>query len=412
MRQPRYFRSSAEHGATRPIILGLLICLGLWGALTRTMAPTDTATMDNYRQIAEAYTTHAQAFYAAESGLAEARARLRLSAGGQRLIDTAMHDPTWGTMLTSQITAQEPTAALSGYPQVASVQSDLDYHVTIRHATTPGTATVLRWGDAHGMGLFNRNTTRGEPIYVLHAQGKYADSRHTIEAEVAPEPPPTVPAAVYVAGGMHAHTTRVAITGIDSCGTPSQAGIQTPLAMEGLSWPAGVALHGTPPVATHAQPLQIPLMVHTLRAHATSVYTSDVVHAAGAPAPHWGTPTVGATPHAPSTCQAQHIVYYDTHGARGHLASGTTGCGILLVDGDLEINGTFTWYGAILVNGGLRLSGDGVQHITGGVVVAGTVTATAGTDLQILYCSEAIAQPVRSLPLRILAWRDRFPNAP
>jgi hypothetical protein len=82
------------------------------------------------------------------------------------------------------------------------------------------------------------------------------------------------------------------------------------------------------------------------------------------------------------------------------------------VEGDVEINGDFTWYGAILVTGSLSLTGGGVQQVTGGIVAAGAVTLDHGAETSILYCSEAIARQTRGMPLRILAWRDSFPTAP
>ena len=108
----------------------------------------------------------------------------------------------------------------------------------------------------------------------------------------------------------------------------------------------------------------------------------------------------------PSTCQEGHIVHYDTHGTRGRLHPGTTGCGMLLVEGDVEIDGDFSWYGAILVTGSLHLTGGGIKQVTGGIVVAGAAMLEAGTETSLVYCSEAIAQQTHSLPLRILTWRD------
>jgi hypothetical protein len=83
---------------------------------------------------------------------------------------------------------------------------------------------------------------------------------------------------------------------------------------------------------------------------------------------------------------------------------------VLLVEGDLEIDGDFSWYGAILVTGSLHLTGGGVKQVTGGIVVAGAATLDAGAETSLVYCSEAIAQPTHSLPLRILTWRDDLPT--
>src|SRR5206468_7264246 len=112
----------------------------------------------------------------------------------------------------------------------------------------------------------------------------------------------------------------------------------------------------------------------------------------------------------PSTCQERYIVYYDTHGSQGRFGTGTTGCGLLLVEGDVEIDGDFSWYGAILVTGSLHLTGGGIKQVTGGMVVEGAVTIHDGAETSLVYCSEAITRQTRSMPLRILTWRDVLPT--
>jgi hypothetical protein len=92
------------------------------------------------------------------------------------------------------------------------------------------------------------------------------------------------------------------------------------------------------------------------------------------------------------------------------LHAGTTGCGVLLVEGDIEINGAFAWYGAIVVTGSLHLTGGGLKQVTGGIVVAGAAMIDEGVEMHLVYCSEAIAQQTRSMPLRILTWRDVVPT--
>ena len=78
----------------------------------------------------------------------------------------------------------------------------------------------------------------------------------------------------------------------------------------------------------------------------------------------------------------------------------------------MEIQGDFSWYGAILVTGSLSLTGGGSKQVTGGVVVGGAVTSEPGGETALVYCSEAIAQQTRYMPLRILSWRDDLPSTP
>ncbi len=77
MMQHRRHVSPRESGAALTVVLGLLTLLALWGVTTVTSNSSETRAVENDRQIAQHYTTHAQAFYAAEAGSEEARARLR-----------------------------------------------------------------------------------------------------------------------------------------------------------------------------------------------------------------------------------------------------------------------------------------------------------------------------------------------
>ena len=406
MMQHRRHVSPRESGAALTVVLGLLTLLALWGVTTVTSNSSETRAVENDRQIAQHYTTHAQAFYAAEAGSEEARARLRTYAGQHRIIDNAPDDPTWGVAIGITREVQEPASHLQHYERLASLQTDLPYTVTIRHATRAADAAVLRWGDERGAGAYSRNATHGANIYVITAYSAVGEARHTIEIEAAPEPPPTVPAALYVAGPLHMHGEHTHIIGLDSCGEQHQAGMRTTLPSSAMTPPGEATIAGVPPVAYDSTALHVQAIVDTLKERATVVY----VPAAASSGEHWGTPTFGTTLQTPSTCPEGHIVHYDTHGTRGRLQPGTTGCGVLLVEGDIEINGDFSWYGAILVTGSLHLTGGGIKQVTGGIVVAGTALLDAGAETSLVYCSEAIAQQTRSMPLRILTWRDALPT--
>jgi hypothetical protein len=406
MMQYRRHVSPPESGAALTVVLGLLTLLALWGVTTVTINPSETQTVKNDRQIAQSYATYAQMFYAAEAGSEEARARLRTQAGQHQIIDNASDDPTWGVAIGSTGEVQEPASHLQHYVRVASLQTDLPYTVTIRHATRAADTAVLRWGDVHGTGVASRNATHGANIYVITASSVLGEARHTIEIETTPELPPTVPAALYVAGSLRMHGEHTHMTGFDRCGEQHQAGVRTTMSAGDMILPGEATMTGVPPVAYNSTALHVQAMVDRLKERATVVY----VPAAASAAEHWGTPTFGATLQTPSACQESHIVHYDTPGTRGRLHPGATGCGVLLVEGDLEIDGDFSWYGAILVTGSLHLTGGGVKQVTGGIVVAGAATLDAGAETSLVYCSEAIAQPTHSLPLRILTWRDDLPT--
>jgi len=91
------------------------------------------------------------------------------------------------------------------------------------------------------------------------------------------------------------------------------------------------------------------------------------------------------------------------------LAGNSHGAGILLVDGNLELNGGFTWYGVIIVTGALDYTGGGEKNVTGGILTgeAATVQVDLGGNAGILYCSE-VADRLKKIvsPLRMTRWKD------
>ncbi len=371
-------------------ILGGMALYTLWGlyALTSTAtgAPSAAHDHDSAQEQAQAQALHAQALYSAEAGIDEARARLRLSASPHRLVDTAPDDPSWSATLSPQDTPLPAADDIHHVVRLASMQNALPYLVTLRHATRTVDGAVLRWGDAQGTGVPSRNTTHGEPVYVLTARGMAGDTNATVEVEAAYEPPPTVPAALSAGGPVRLGSVHTHFNDTDSCDASSQPGGQLSMAAA-----SGVS---------HSTPLQVHKMVAALKARATHAHT-----AGGS----WGTPMLGATRNAPSLCHEYHIVYYDTQGTQGRLASGTTGCGLLLVEGDVDIAGELTWYGPMLITGSLHGTAQSRLHVTGGLVVGGAVTFEAEAEAQVLYCRAAIAQPTQTLPLRILSWRTVLP---
>ena len=83
---------------------------------------------------------------------------------------------------------------------------------------------------------------------------------------------------------------------------------------------------------------------------------------------NWGEPN-HAVPASP--CESYFPVIHVAGNLK--LTSGR-GQGILLVDGDLEVAGNFSFMGAVIVRGGLKMSG------TGNKIVGATMAATVSVD--------------------------------
>ena len=125
------------------------------------------------------------------------------------------------------------------------------------------------------------------------------------------------------------------------------------------------------------------------------------------PGDDWGTPTLGTTLQDPSSCSCNNIVYYNTQGTSIKLSGGVTGCGILVVDGDLDMHGGFSWHGMVIVTGSVIFLGGGDKNITGALIAGGSVDADIiGGNSNIVYCSSAIDAQTENLPLLILNWKE------
>jgi len=124
---------------------------------------------------------------------------------------------------------------------------------------------------------------------------------------------------------------------------------------------------------------------------------------------HWGIPDPGGTQQCATSCSEHRIVYFNTNHSYVKLAGGSTGCGMLLVEGDLEVEGAFNWYGVILVTGSITFTGGGGKNVTG-AILAGATSAIdlVGGDANIVYCSKAVRDQTNYMPLVTLRWAEIF----
>ena len=124
---------------------------------------------------------------------------------------------------------------------------------------------------------------------------------------------------------------------------------------------------------------------------------------------HWGEPEMGSTLKHPSYCEGTNIVHYNTNNTDIKLAGETKGCGLLLVEGNLEINGDFSWNGMVIVSGSVICLGGGDKNVTGALLVGGEFDADiVGGNTNIIYCSSANNKQTESLPWRVLSWKEHF----
>jgi hypothetical protein len=380
--------------------VGLLITamLTLLGATAALFTSTDIL-------IGGQYKTSNHTFYSAEAGAEEARARLRLNAGSALIADAYPTSTQWRAYIGSMAQAQSKgyNSSLSTHLRRDSFQGSLDYVATIRHKTN-GAGQILYWGDDNGDGVSTENLTGGKNIYIVTSAGYTSTSSRTVEIETSRIPNITVPGALYVEAYTTIQGSSTNIIGTDACGSDDQPGIRTTLAPGNVEQNGSPNIIGTPAISYNSTNLDIQTILESLKASANFSYT---VNAATHSGMNWGTPTPGATLQDPSSCSVHNIVRYDTADTHIRLTGGSSGCGILLVEGDLDLHGSFSWYGPVIVTGSVTLTGGGNKNITGAVLAGGSADADlVGGNANLVYCGAAISSQTENMPLKILNWRE------
>jgi hypothetical protein len=347
-------------------------------------------------------------FYAAEAGLEEARARLRLNAGSALIADAYPSSAQWRAYIgpATKVQAKGYDAGQAQHVRKDSLQANLNYVVMIRHRTD-GAGQILYWGDENDDGINTANPTTGDNIYVVTSWGYAETATRMVEMDVTREPPIDAPSALYVEASTTIQGSSTNILGNDACGTKNKTGIRTTLSAGGVTFngnPTVLGVGGTPSVVYNTRNLDVQAMVDEWKPYAQ--YTYDVTSATHS-GMHWGTPTEGATLQDPSACSEQHVVYYNTNDTYISLTGQSSGCGVLLVEGDLNVHGGFSWYGPILITGSVTMTGGGGKNITGSILAGGSVDGDlVGGSANIVYCSQAIEVQSRNRPVLNLSWRE------
>ena len=400
-----------EKGMVLPLGLMFMAIIAILGTTAVIVTTTDLKIGSNYR-------ASEQAFYAAEAGLEEARARLRNNAAVLIAIDDGIHSDQaqWYAYIGADAKAQGKGWVMGNpmHLKVNSLQTDLDYVVMISHPVD-ASGEVLYWGDPDGDGFPQRNPDDTYPdnenIYLVTSYGYSGASTEQIEVEMTRIPPITAPAALYVEASTTIQGASTNIIGTDSCGTEDKPGIATTGGVGSITFNPtslpGTNVIGTPNNVSYGSTnMNVQYVVDSFKGDADFTYIVDSATHTGM---SWGTPTPGATLQDPSSCSDTNIVYYDTQDTSITLSGGTSGCGILLVDGDLDTHGGFSWHGIVIVTGSVLFSGGGDKNITGTLISGGSVAADViGGNSNIVYCSSAIDAQTKNRPLLILSWKENM----
>ena len=385
---------------------GFVLILAMLFLLVVTLfgiSALNTATYDNI--ITGNKRASEQAFYVAEAGINEFMGRFRAGATNQ-IVDSDPSNPIWKLLLARDLgKGTTRIGYVSGNPDsISSLQNQLDFGVEIRHKIDD-TNHVIEYG--------------GVPMYVLKSYGFTADGGNKVlEVELIKSPSYDPPSTLYSEGPVHIQGSSAYLNGNDVCGTINKPGIMTPTtATPPITESGNPSINGSPPQVTQASvpsPTNLPLteMLGYLKGYANFKYTFNGNQTLIGYSDSWGTPTSSGTSVPMTYTGTMNIVYIDMQGTQTLKLEGDShGAGILLVNGNLEINGGFTWYGVILARGVVDYTGGGQKNVTGGIMAGenATIKGEIGGNAGIVYCS-AVSNKLKDIvpPLKITRWREIF----
>lgn len=347
-----------------------------------------------------------QAFYVAEAGINEFIGRFRPDATNQ-ILDNDPNNPEWRVVLAkSSGRGAEQIGFASDDPNaIPSLQNQLDFGVEVRHKVDASNH-VLQYG--------------GFPIYLIKSYGFSKDGGNkVIEVELIKSPDYDPPSALYSKSPIHIHGSSTYIDGNDGCGSLSNKPgiITTTPDTPAITESGNPTINGTPAKVTPLSdppPKNLPIreMVEYLKESASYRYSYSEDQTLAGYSNDWGIPT-SSGPNIPITYTGPlTIIYFNMNGDKTIKLTGNShGAGILLVEGNLEIHGGFTWYGIILVTGSIRYTGGGEKNVTGGIISGGEsmIEVDIGGNAGIIYCS-TLSNQLKEIvpPYKIIRWREIF----
>jgi hypothetical protein len=416
-------RRRGERGSAVVLCLLALLLVSMLGGMLLVQAKTET-------QISGHHQRHTQALYNAEAGYAEALARMSANSDTTLYIGQGsgwQSAPGWGCYVVRHngASASDPDymATVSDgldndgdgsidesdehFVEVPTIQglSGIDYPwVKVQYMLDAG--QVVLFGD-HDHDVTTPpvpNTVSGNPILVVTSNGSQGSARRTVAVE-AIRVPLEVPytAAYSESDQFQFNGTQFLISGNDwdpatgavIAGNPTVPGLVT----TGDPGVIAGALNaqqqnnvegsgGTPSV----QPSPVNLDLEAIRdqyADMAEVVFPGGTYTGGA----WGT-------------YEDYTIVHCTGPLT--LSGANAGGGVLIVDGDLDCSGQFTWYGLVVVLGDIFFTGGG-----GGIHIYGSVLSTGSMSQQvmagntdILYSSIALNRLANLFPYIVASWRE------
>ncbi len=382
---------------------GMAFLLSILLLLVVTLIGISAVSTANYDiQISGNKRISEQAFYVAEAGLNEFFARFRDGATG-KIDDAVPTNATWRLYLalnTEGATRVGYSLSNANHLFVNSLQNSLDFGVEVRHKVNIAGGVI---------------SYAGNPVYIVTANGFTPEGGNkVIEVELEKRPILDPQAALYSERPVDILGNSTYIQGNDQCGNPpkNKPGIATTLANGNITISGTPDIEGSPDKQYNTTNADLRGMVDFIKSSADFKYSYNGNQILTGYSDSWGVPNYIDTKTPLTYGGKMNIVYFDMQGTKTlKLSGGSHGAGILIVDGNLELNGAFNWYGLIIVMGALDYTGGGEKNVTGGIWTGETATVSVdvGGNAGIIYCS-AVGDQLKNhvSPFRLTRWREVF----
>jgi hypothetical protein len=276
--------------------------------------------------------------------------------------------------------------------------------LTVNWKTDAARSVVYRYNPTLNPAV---NTVSGNPIFVVHSTGTIGSARQRIETDMVSKPfYANVKGAVAANQGIDFSGNSNVCGNNHSANTP--IGTRIPqcsvyeLASGSLAggWSTGTISQQGNTVETgnpNIDPMQVGFYNGPWDAFGMS--QADFYSWIGTPVANTASPPKG-------------LIYLDNNNVAQDQSGGWAfqdgnGEGLLYCDGDLHINGNFTFKGLIYVEGNLDING--TCWVLGGIIVRGTGrVGLANGNFTCLYSADAISQEISKYGGQFtrLAWRE------
>ena len=321
----------------------MIIIVMMFLALVSIMGVASIKISNTELQIATSYLINKRCFYNAESGISTA---LKL------LPSVLINDD------------QIDDATLDWEGNISKADAPPFYDLSIKHKTQSG--RVLFYGDTNGDYLLEYNTNGiGYPVEIIESHGTdYRGGKAIVKVGTRYEEAFPMPkAALWVGQDVNANGVSGSVLGEgppgDEANCPEVSDIltNTPLSLAVVEYTGDT---GSTPKIEH-DPALYPYALIDDYFHRSPLLSES----------KYSDETFGS-PEKPEVFRAE-----------GDLEiRASDGYGILLVNGNLEVQGNFLWHGLIIINGDFRFSGGGNKAIYGAVIATGSaIRMDGGVDI-------------------------------